>query len=133
MFQSNKALTRAHPTDAGLDIKSSEDIVIDARQSALVSTGLKIAIKEGYVGILKSRSGLAVRNGIDVAAGVIDSAYRGEVKILLRNNSNEPYHVQIGDKIAQLVTLQICLDAYEVVDELDESERGSNGFGSSGR
>jgi dUTP pyrophosphatase len=127
-----KQLDRAHRTDAGLDIKSIEDIVVPARESRLVSTGLHIAIKEGYAGILKSRSGLASKHGIDVAAGVIDCGYIGEVKVLLRNNSDADYYVGMGDKIAQLLTYKVDLEGYEVVDVLPDTQRGAGGFGSTG-
>lgn len=126
-------LSRSYPTDAGLDIKSIEDAIVPAFDSLLVHTGLHIAIKEGFVGMLKSRSGLAVKHGIDVAAGIIDAAYRGEVNVVLRNNSDQDFYVSPGDRIAQLITFPICLDAYEVVEYLDKSDRGDSGFGSTGR
>jgi len=132
-FLSNKKLTRAYPTDAGLDIQSDEEVIIPGHSSKLISTGLKLAIQDGYVGMLKSRSGMAVNKGIDVAAGVIDSSYRGEVKVLLRNTNTWHCKISKGDKIAQLLTIPITIADYKVVGDVGTTDRGENGFGSSGK
>jgi dUTP pyrophosphatase len=128
-----KKLFRANPTDAGLDIESSEDLTIAPGMSALVSTGLHLAVPTGCVGILKSRSGLSVKHRIEVGAGVIDSGYRGEVRVHLYNLGTTYFDIKAGDRIAQLLTVPVILQEYEVVDELPEHDgRGENGFGSSG-
>ena len=129
-------LTRAHETDAGADIKSAVDINIKPYQSVLVNTGTHIRIPDGCVGIIKSRSGLASKNDIEVGAGVIDSSYTGECKVLLRNHSSLPFQVTKGMKIAQLLVMPvICAEFVEVgsLDDLGNTERGDNGFGSSGQ
>ncbi len=127
-----RQFTKAHEEDGGYDILSSEEVVINARSRALVSTGLKLAIPRGYVGIIKARSGLASKHSIDVSAGVIDCGYTGEVKVLLVNNSNEGYKVNLGDKIAQMLVIPIHQGWIKRVESLDETDRGDNGFNSTG-
>lgn len=126
-------LKKQHILDAGLDIVSSESLEIDAFSSALIGTDLIIAIPEGCVGLIWSRSGLAVKHGIEVGAGCIDSGYTGEVKVLLRNFSQESYVVNKGDRIAQLLTIPVNLNNYVVVEEFSKkTERNAGGFGSTG-
>jgi dUTP pyrophosphatase len=116
---------------AGYDIFSIEQLTIPPRQRALVSTGISTEISKEYYLWVAPRSGLSLK-GIDVGAGVIDSSYRGEIKVLLINNSELDFFVEKGLKIAQLV-LERCSDAtIEVVDVLSETERGFGGFGSTG-
>lgn len=117
--------------DAGYDIRTNRDGQVYAGSSRLVGTGLFMAIPEGFVGILKSRSGLAVNGGIDVKAGVIDSNYRGEVKVMLHNRGDLPYSHSNGDRIAQLLVIK-AEDAEWSEGELDETDRGQEGFGSTG-
>lgn len=125
--------TRAHETDAGLDIYAREHQVIPARESAIFDTGVHIEIPSGFVGFLKSKSGLNVKHGI-TSEGVIDAGYTGSIVAKLYNNSGYDYIVNKGDKITQLVILPIAHDfALELVDSLEETDRGNNGFGSSGR
>lgn len=124
--------TRAHSTDAGLDLYSRENQIIPAKESAVFDTGVHIKLPLGTVGFLKSKSGLNVKHGI-TGEGVIDVGYTGSIKVKLYNNSGYDYRVQAGDKISQLVILPILTPELELVDELGESERGENGFGSSGR
>ncbi len=126
-------LTKKRPGDAGLDIKSAEDCVIPARGRRLVKTSLKLAVPPGHVGLLYSRSGLATDHGIEVGAGCIDSPYRGEIGVLLHNFSDEDYPVVKGDRIAQLLTIPVNLGLYREVEDLDETDRGDWGFGSSGK
>ena len=126
------APTRAYKTDAGLDIYSMEDKTVPLGGSAVFDTGVHIELPEGTVGFLKSKSGLNVRYGI-ISEGVIDMGYTGSIKVKLYNLSQEHYHVKRGDKISQLVILPILTPDVEVVDELGTSDRGDNGFGSSGR
>lgn len=126
-------LTKKHSTDAGWDIQSKESFTMFARERRLVSTGVSVAIPEGYAGLLWSRSGMSYNLGIQVGAGLIDSSYRGEVGVLLYNLSNSPVDIKAGERIAQLVIVPICLTEMVQVDELDETERGDGGFGSTGK
>lgn len=125
-------LARNKRLDAGQDIKSSIALTIPAKESAVVSTGLVINVPEGYVGLVWSRSGLSVKHKLEVGAGCIDSGYNGEVLVHLYNHGSYDYTVEVGDKIAQLLTLPVSLNSYEQVDEFKESQRGLDGFGSSG-
>lgn len=124
--------TRAHPTDAGLDLYAREDKVVPARYHATFDTGVHIELPEGTVGMLKSKSGLNVKHGI-TSEGVIDVSYSGSIVAKLYNNSYNSYEVKAGDKITQLVIMPILTPDIEVVDELEVKGRGNNGFGSSGR
>jgi dUTP pyrophosphatase len=128
-----RQFNKAHPTDAGYDIISAEDINIAPSFRQLIRTGLYLAIPEGYVGIIKSRSGTAVNAGIEHGAGVIDSDYRGEVKVLLYNFGFTPYKVQTGDRIAQMLILPIPKMFVHRVSDLDNTVRGEGGFGSTGQ
>jgi dUTP pyrophosphatase len=125
---------KSYPGSAGYDIFSIESVTIAPGSRLLIRTGVSLEVPEYYYIRVAPRSGLSVR-GIDVGAGVIDSSYRGEVKVLLINNSKEFYNVQEGDRIAQLI-MERCGNAditvLEYYDELSMSERGQNGFGSSG-
>lgn len=118
--------------DAGLDVVSSETITVKSNNSVLVCTDLYIEVPINYVGLLWSRSGLSVKNKIEVGAGCIDSSYRGEVKVHLYNYGKNDYIVNKGDRIAQLLTIPINTELYEEVDELPDSERGLGGFGHTG-
>jgi dUTP pyrophosphatase len=125
---------RAYEGDAGLDLSSCERVELGPGERALVPTGLAVAIPDGYAGFVQPRSGLAARHGITIVntPGLIDSGYRGEVKIaLLNTDPHEPFVVEAGMRIAQLVVLPIPEVELVVVDELPESERGVRGFGSS--
>ena len=128
--------TYAHAGDAGLDLLAREDAVVGAGGGrALVPTGVAVAIPAGHAGFVVPRSGLALRHGISVvnAPGLIDSAYRGEVKVILLNTDPAAdYHVHRGDRIAQLAVQRVEEVAWQVVDELDGHDRGG-GFGHSGR
>lgn len=127
--------TRAHKTDAGYDLCANENVRIPPFGSVLVNTGVRMAIPSGYFGKIFSRSGLAVKRNIGVDAGVIDSGYRGEIKVLLRNYSSVQLNIFQGDKIAQLVILPYhVLDEMVVVDpsEFEKTDRGEAGFGSTG-
>ena len=125
-------LTKTHDTDAGLDVHSNQSVTIPPESSALISTDLIIAVPNGHVGLLKSRSGLSVKYSLEVGAGVIDSGYRGEVKVHLYNHGHEAYKVNKGDKIAQLLTIPIHLGRYEKVSQLVDAPRATAGFGSTG-
>lgn len=123
---------RAHETDAGADLRSPIDTVVHARGSRVIDTGVHIQLPNGYVGMLKSKSGLNVKHGI-TSGGVIDEGYTGPIKVKLYNHSDEPYVLSRGDKITQLVILPCEYAKFDVVDYLDDSERGGDGFGSTGK
>lgn len=123
---------RAHDTDAGLDLKSPLNITVPARGSATIDTGVHVQLPTGTAGMLKSKSGLNVKYGI-TSEGVIDEGYTGSIVVKLYNHTLDDYHVNIGDKISQLVVVPVLTPGLEFVDELDGGERGENGFGSSGR
>lgn len=124
---------RAYPTDAGLDLFARKPFFIKPEGTALVDTGVHLAIPEGYFGKIESKSGLCVKCDITAEAGVIDSSYRGSIVVKLRNDSNQFVNFNSGDKIAQLVILPCSLCECTEVDELDDTDRGSKGFGSTGR
>lgn len=123
---------RAHRQDAGLDIRSPESVLVPAYGSAVIDTGVHVEIPMGWTGFLKSKSGLNVKHSV-TSEGVIDSGYTGDIIVKLYNNSDTAYRVQRGDKISQLVILPVYLDELEVVGEISGGERGSGGFGSTGR
>ena len=124
--------TRAHKYDAGWDLYSSENLQIVSNHRRTVSTSIALSIPDGYVGLIWPRSGLAVKRGIDVFAGVIDAGYRGEIKIRMSIPHLGAPHYKVGDRVAQLIVMKLSwVDVTEIKD-LDDSERGSGGFGSSG-
>jgi dUTP pyrophosphatase len=127
-------LTNAHLGDAGADLVASENHAIAPGERAIVGTGLAMAIPEGYAGFVLPRSGLATRHGITVAnaPGLIDSGYRGELRVGLINHSDEMFSVKTGDRIAQLVIMAVETVEYVEAATLDETPRGSGGFGSTG-
>ncbi|WP_077597933.1 dUTP diphosphatase [Olsenella urininfantis] len=125
----------AYGGDAGLDLRSSEDVVLAPLERKLVSTGLAIAIPDGYAGFVQPRSGLALREGLSMAntPGLIDAHYRGELKVCAINlDPNNEIHISRGERIAQLVIQKVPVVALVEVRELDETDRGTGGFGSSG-
>lgn len=122
----------AHKGDAGVDIYSAEDCEIAPSESRVVSTGLKFEIPEGYVGLIYDKSGLASRHSVHNMAGVIDSSYRGEVKIVMMNLGKEPFKISKGIKIAQMIFHQIPEAEFIEAKELKETKRGEKGFGSTG-
>lgn len=127
-----KIPTKAHETDAGLDIYSREDAVIKARSSHCFDTGVHIEIPPFYTGFLKSKSGLNCKYSI-TSDGVIDSGYTGSIIVKLYNHSDVDYEVKAGDKISQLVLLPIPLVNIIEKDIFEKTDRGDAGFGSSGR
>lgn len=129
------APTRSHDDDAGLDLRAADDHSIPVGRNATVNTGITIAVPHGHVGMVCPRSGLAARHGITVAnsPGIVDSGYRGEVQVILRNNGPEPFTVNRGDRIAQLVVLPVNLARVSVVDQLNDTCRGESGIGSTGQ
>jgi dUTP pyrophosphatase len=124
----------AEPGDAGADLRSSEALVLEAGARRLVRTGVKIALQDGFVGLVHPRSGLATKHGITVlnAPGTVDAGYRGELMVTLINTSDEDFEISVGDRIAQLLIQEVYRARFVSVDTLPESSRGANGFGSSG-
>jgi len=124
--------TRGSAAAAGLDIYLLEDLTIAPGQRALGRTGLAVAIPEGYYGRLAPRSGLASKNGLDTLAGVIDADYRGEIGCLLYNAGDETIHLPVGSKICQLIIEKIITPDPVWAEEITDTDRGSDGFGSTG-
>lgn len=123
----------AHWGDAGLDLYSAEEnYILKPGERKGFSTGIKMEIPDGYVGLIWDKSGLAVKYGIKIMAGVIDSTYRGEVVIVLINLGSEKYLVEKNTKIAQLLVQKIERAEIEIVEDLNSSKRGGRGFGSTG-
>lgn len=125
----------AYDGDAGLDLRSNEDVTLAPFERRLVGTGLAVAIPEGYAGFVQPRSGLALREGLSMAntPGLIDAHYRGELKVCAINlDPSKSIHIERGERIAQLVIQQVPVVSLLEVDELDETDRGAGGFGSSG-
>ena len=147
-----KMPTRAHPWDAGLDLYTPVDMLVPATKtfvedslfafgpprtrtevgSATIDTGVHMEIQKGFAGFVKSKSGLNVKHGL-TAEGVIDTHYTGSIVVKLYNHTDIDYHFDAGDKIAQLVIVPCLQPELELVDSLEETDRGDNGFGSTGR
>lgn len=127
-----KMPTRAHEDDAGLDLYAKEAQVIPAKESAIFDTGVHVELPAGTVGLIKSKSGLNVKFGL-TSDGVIDAGYTGSIVVKLYNNSGYDYKVKAGDKISQLVIVPVLTPSPVLVNRFRDSERGDNGFGSSGR
>ena len=128
-------LSYAHEGDAGLDLRAAHDAVIEPLSRATVKCGFAVAIPEGHAGLVIPRSGLAANHGVTVlnAPGLVDSGYRGEVAVVLHNTDrDEAFHIQAGDRIAQLSIVAMPQVSIEQRSSLDDSARGADGFGSSG-
>lgn len=123
---------RAHDTDAGLDLFAMEDKTVVMKGSAVFRTGVHIQLPPNTCGLLVSKSGLNTKHDI-TSTGLIDEGYTGEIMVKLYNHGMKPYQVRKGDKISQLVVLPCLYESVELVDKLDDSERGDNGFGSTGK
>ena len=132
LYKSAKTPTKGHLDDAGWDLYAFETVSIPAGATVLVSTGIAIAIPKGHSGLIWDRSSMGVK-GVHRHAGVIDCGYRGEVKVCLHNTTKEPFHVEKGDRIAQLIIQEVPHFVQHVVEELDSTDRGSGGFGSTGK
>ena len=122
----------AHKTDAGADLKSPVCAVVPARNSVVIDTGVHVEIPEGYVGILKSKSGLNVKHNL-IGTGTIDSGYSGSIRVKLCNLGDTDYQILRGDKIIQIVILPCTYCEFTQVEKFAETERGDGGFGSTGR
>jgi dUTP pyrophosphatase len=122
--------------DAGLDLYSATDVTIEPGERTVIGTGIAVAIPEGFVGLVSPRSGLAVNHGLSMVntPGVVDSGYRGEVKLVLINHDRaQPIEIARGERVAQLVIVPVAAVTVSECDELPPSERGTGGFGSTGR
>jgi len=125
----------AHPGDAGADLVSTEALRLEPGERALVGTGVRIALPDGYAAFVVPRSGLAAKHGITIvnAPGTVDAGYRGEIKVaLLNTDSRAAYDIAVGDRIAQLIVMPVPRARFVPVDVLPESPRGEGGFGSTG-
>jgi dUTP pyrophosphatase len=124
---------QAYNGDAGLDLSSCEHVLLPPGERAVVPTGLAVEIPDGYAGFVQPRSGLAARHGIGIvnSPGLIDSGYRGEIRVILLNTGREAFSVEPGMRVAQLVVAPVATVRLVEVDELTSSERGGRGFGSS--
>lgn len=127
-----KIPTKGSEYSAGYDLYSCEDGIIGAKQRKIINTGIKIEIPTGLYGRIAPRSGLALKYGIDVFAGVIDSDYRGEIKCILYNSGDDDYIYHIGDRIAQIIFEKYYDFNLNITNSLEHSERQDNGFGSTG-
>ena len=125
----------AHKGDAGVDLYSAQDYVLESSERTLISTGIKIAVPPGYEAQIRPKSGLAIKHGISVlnTPGTVDSGYRGEVMVIAVNLSNEKYHIKKGDKVAQMVFNKVEEAEFVEVKELDKTSRNEGGFGSTGK
>lgn len=129
-----KMPTRAHPaTDAGLDLYCIQGVIVEPHQSATIDTGVHIAFDEGTFGQIVSKSGLNVKHGIVCCGGTIDCGYTGSIVVKVYNLSNEWYTFKPGDKVAQIIVMKYEAPELELVDHLDNTDRGDRGFGSSGK
>ena len=132
LSESAKVPSKGNPGDAGYDLYANETVSIPSGATVLISTGIAMALPKGFVGLIWDRSSMGVK-GIHRHAGVIDSGYRGVVKVCLHNTTKETYHVEMGDRIAQLLIQETPMFRLHEVEELDSTERGSGGFGSTGK
>lgn len=123
----------AHTTDAGADLRSPYTFLLPAREARVIDTGVHIELPKCTVCLALPKSGLSVKYGVVCGTGVIDEGYTGSIKVKLYNHSNDPYYIEQGDKIAQLVILPVCHVEFNKVDKFAETERGDGGFGSTGR
>jgi dUTP pyrophosphatase len=126
-----KPPTRAHTGDAGLDLRSVQDVTLPPHEPVKIPTGIAMAIPQGFVGLICDRSSLGAK-GIRTLGGVVDAGYRGEVQVLLINLRNEPITLAKGDKVAQMLILPVSLCSVEEVTTLDDTSRSTGGFGSTG-
>ncbi|MBI2128739.1 dUTP diphosphatase [Candidatus Woesearchaeota archaeon] len=122
----------AHEGDAGLDLYSDEDFILKVCERAAIKTGVQIAIPNGYVGLVWDKSGIALNHGIKTKGGVIDSSYRGEVKVVMVNLGKEDFMIKKGMKIAQMLVQKVEKAELEEAEALDETARNEKGFGSTG-
>lgn len=125
--------TKAHATDAAFDLYADEDKTVPARGHTTIRTGIAMAFSPEHVLFIKDRSGLAAKEGLTTMAGVIDAGYRGEYLVVLHNTAQDDYSVKRGDRVAQAVILPLPETVLEEVTDLDDTPRGADGIGSTGR
>lgn len=125
-------LTYAHPGDAGMDVYSNEEVTLQPRERKAVSTGISMAVPEGYVALVWEKSGRALKEGLSTMAGVVDAGYRGEVMIVVLNVSETPIQISRGQKLAQILIQPVVSGMIREVESLEDSSRGTGGFGSTG-
>ena len=125
--------TKANKTDAGFDLYADEDKFVFANKRTTIKTGISLDMPDNLAGLIWPRSGLSVKKGIDVLAGVIDAGYRGEIMVCLYNTSDEDVEIKRGDRIAQMIFQEVPVISLQLREELGSSQRGSNGFGSTGK
>ncbi len=123
----------AHDDDAGLDLYSAEEVILNPDEKKLISTGIKMQIPKGYFGLIKDRSSLAAKHNLHCLAGVIDAGFRGEIKIVMVNLGNVAYKIEKNTRVAQIIIIPVVLPKLVEVDELDLSNRNQSGFGSTGK
>ena len=128
-----KLPTKAHESDAGWDLYSTHPAIINSGHRGTINTGVSLEIPPSFVGLIWPRSGLSVKNGIDVLAGVIDSGYRGEIKVCLLNTSTDNIQIETGDRIAQILFQEVPKFILQKSETLQSTSRGDGGFGSSGK
>lgn len=124
----------AHPGDGGVDLYAASDIELAPGERSLAATGISVAIPDGFAGLVTPRSGLAARSGLGIvnAPGLVDSGYRGEIKVILVNHGSETVDIRRGDRIAQLIVVAVEVQEFSEVEDLPPSRRGEDGFGSTG-
>ena len=127
-----KLPTRAHEFDAGYDLYARDTQIVSAKESATFDTGVHIALPEGTAGLLVSKSGMNVKHDI-TSTGLIDAGYTGSIKVKLYNHGGCDYRVEASDKISQIVIIPVMTPTLELVDDLEDTERGDGGFGSTGK
>jgi dUTP pyrophosphatase len=135
LIQADQVPAYAHPGDAGADLLSAEEFTLAPGERRTVGTGVSIALPDGFVAFVVPRSGLASKHGITIvnAPGTVDAGYRGEIRVaVLNTDSSVPYHVAVGDRIAQLIVMPVTRAVFVPVETLPGSERGEGGFGSTG-
>lgn len=125
--------TKSNRTDAGFDLYADEDKFVFANKRTTIKTGISLEMTDTLAGLIWPRSGLSVKKGIDVLAGVIDSGYRGEIMVCLYNTSDEDVEIKRGDRIAQIIFQEVPVISLQLREQLGSSQRGSNGFGSTGK
>ena len=133
LHQNATVPTKANGSDAGYDLYALEGAIIDKHCHKLIKTGIAMEIPDGYVGLIWPRSGLAYKYGLDVFAGVIDSSYRGDIGVILYNSQYSNYNLEKGDRIAQILFQKVEDFDLNLVENLDDTKRGTGGFGSSGK
>ena len=132
LTQSAQMPFKAHNSDAGFDLCADEDAWIFGKERTTIKTGISFEMPDNMAGLIWPRSGLSVKKGIDVLAGVVDSGYRGEIMVCLYNTSDEDVEIKRGDRIAQIIFQEVPAISLLLREELETSQRGSNGFGSTG-